>query len=158
MSEKHANMGKKFYNTDMQRLMKKHNINHYSTFRCWYSVVERFNRTLKDAMWKMFTDLTNGWMSCHDSYRITTRANIERSVCDPLLATVYSVINIAGPAKFKIGDLVRVSKYKTIFKKSYTPNWITEVFKIVKVRRINPVTNLEDYRGKSIAGAFHEYE
>ncbi|XP_011052608.1 PREDICTED: uncharacterized protein LOC105145010 [Acromyrmex echinatior] len=76
-----------------------------------------------------------------------------------LLDTVYSAIKIAGPAKFKVGDSVRVSKYKTIFEKSYMPNWTT-VFTIVKVQRTNPVTYLlEDilriYRGKSIAGAFN---
>ncbi|XP_024891137.1 uncharacterized protein LOC112466974 [Temnothorax curvispinosus] len=76
-----------------------------------------------------------------------------------LLATVYSAIKIAGPAKFKVCDSVRVSKYKTIFEKGYTPNWNTEVFKIVKVQRTNPVTYLlEDYRGKSVAGAFYEHE
>jgi len=54
---------------------------------------------------------------------------------------------------------VRVSKYKTIFEKGYTPNWTTEVFKIVKIQHINPVTYLlKDYRGKSIVGAFYEYE
>jgi len=75
------------------------------------------------------------------------------------LATVYSAIKIAGPAKFKVGNSVRVSKYKTIFEKGYTLNWATEVFKIVKVQRINPVTYLlKGYNGKSIAGAFYEYK
>jgi len=36
----------------------------------------------------------------------------------------------------------RVSKYKTVFEKGYTPNWTIEVFKIVKVQRTNPVTYL----------------
>ncbi|KAL6418277.1 hypothetical protein ACFW04_012230 [Cataglyphis niger] len=73
--------------------------------------------------------------------------------------TVYNVIKIAGPAKFKIGDSIRVSKCKTIFEKDYTPNWTTEVFKIFKVQPTNPVTYLlEDYREKSIAGAFYKYE
>ena len=52
-----------------------------------------------------------------------------------------------------------MSTYKTIFEKGYTPNWTTEVFTIVKVQRTNPVTYLlEDYCGKSVAGAFYEYE
>ena len=47
----------------------------------------------------------------------------------------------------------------TIFEKGYTSNWTTEVFTIVKVQRTNPVTYLlEDYCGKSVAGAFYEYE
>ena len=32
--------------------------------------------------------------------------------------------------KFKVGDRVRISKYKNIFAKGYTPNWSEEVFVI----------------------------
>jgi len=85
--------------------------------------------------------------------------DVTPAVAERLLATVYSAIKIASPAKFKVGDLVRVSKHKMVFEKGYTSNWTTEVFKIVKVQRTNPVTYLlEDYRGKSIVGAFYEYE
>ncbi|XP_011696248.1 PREDICTED: uncharacterized protein LOC105454955 [Wasmannia auropunctata] len=80
-------------------------------------------------------------------------------IAERLLKTVYSALKIAGPARFKVGDSVRVSKYKTIFEKGYTPNWTTEVFKIAKVQRTNPVIYLlEDYRGKSVAGGFYEHE
>jgi len=49
-------MGKEFYNADVQRLVNKHGINHYSTYSLMKaSIVERFNRTLKNDMWKMFT-------------------------------------------------------------------------------------------------------
>jgi len=85
--------------------------------------------------------------------------DVTLAVAERLLATVYSAIKIAGPAKFKVGDSVRVRKYKSVFEKGYTPNWTTEVFKIVNVQRTNPVTYLlKDYHGKSIAGAFYEYE
>jgi len=48
-------MGKKFYNADVQRLVKKHGINHYLTYSVLKAlVVEQFNRTLKNDMWKMF--------------------------------------------------------------------------------------------------------
>ncbi|KYN30174.1 hypothetical protein ALC57_00370 [Trachymyrmex cornetzi] len=86
-------------------------------------------------------------------------ADVTPAIGERLLDTVYSTIKIAGPAKFKVDDSVRVSKYKTVFEKGYTPNWTTEVFKIIKVQHTNPVTYLlEDYRGKSIAGAFYEHE
>ncbi|KMQ82161.1 hypothetical protein RF55_23968 [Lasius niger] len=85
--------------------------------------------------------------------------DVTPAIAERLLATVYNRVNIAGPAKFKVGDPVRVSKYKTFFEKGYTPNWTTEVFKIVKVQRTNPVSYLlEDYRKKSVAGAFYEHE
>ena len=51
-----TDMGKEFYNADVQKLVKKHGINHYSTYSILKaSIVERFNRTLKNDMWKMFT-------------------------------------------------------------------------------------------------------
>ena len=37
--------------------------------------------------------------------------------------------------KFKIGDIVRISKYKNIFAKGYTPNWSEELFVIKKVKK-----------------------
>jgi hypothetical protein len=167
-----TDMGKEFYNADVQRLMRKHDINHYSTYSVLKaSIVERFNRTLKNNMWKMFT--LNGTYKWVDALpRLVSDYNVRKhrtigmrpvdvtpAIAERLLATVYSAIKIAGPAKFKTGDPVRVSKYKTIFEKGYTPNWTTEVFKIVTVQRTNPVTYLlEDYRGKSVAGAFYEHE
>ncbi|XP_050453258.1 uncharacterized protein LOC126852461 [Cataglyphis hispanica] len=134
------------------------------------SVIERFNHTLKDAMWKMFT-LNGSYKWIDELPRLVSDYNARKhrmiirpidvtpAITERLLATVYSAIKIAGLVKFKIGDSVRVSKYKTIFEEGYAPNWTTEVFKIFKVQRTNPVTYLfEDYRGKSIAGAFYEYE
>ena len=51
-----TDMGKEFYNVDVQKILKKHNVDHYSTYSTLKaSVVERFNRTLKSDMWKMFT-------------------------------------------------------------------------------------------------------
>jgi len=72
---------------------------------------------------------------------------------------VYNRVNIADLAKFNVGDSVRVSKFKTFFEKGYTPNWTTELFKIVKVQHTNPVSYLlEGCRKKSIAGAFYEHD
>ena len=36
--------------------------------------------------------------------------------------------------KFKVGDQVRISKYKSIFTKGYMPNWSEEVFAVKKVK------------------------
>ena len=40
--------------------------------------------------------------------------------------------------KFQVGDHVRISKYKNIFAKGYTPNWPEEVFLIKKVKNTVP--------------------
>jgi len=51
-----TDMGKEFYNADVQKILKKHDVNYYSTYSTLKaSVVERFNRTLKNDMWKMVT-------------------------------------------------------------------------------------------------------
>ena len=42
-------------------------------------------------------------------------------------------INNKDP-KFKVGDIVRISKYKKIFTKGYAPNWSEDVFVIKKVK------------------------
>ena len=44
--------------------------------------------------------------------------------------------------KFKIGDIVRISKYKNILAKGYTPNWSEEVFMIEKVKYTVPWTHM----------------
>ena len=53
-------------------------------------------------------------------------ANVIPAIAERLLDTVYSAIKITGPTKFKVGDSVRMNKYKTIFEKGYTPNWTIE--------------------------------
>ena len=40
--------------------------------------------------------------------------------------------------KFKVGDHVRISKYKNIFTKGYTPNWYGKVFVSKEVKNTVP--------------------
>jgi len=85
-------------------------------------------------MWKMFTlngsykwiDLLPRLVSNYNARKHPTIGmrpiDVTLAVAERLLTTVYSAIKIAGPTKLKVGDLVRVSKYKTVFEKAYTPN------------------------------------
>ena len=58
--------------------------------------------------------------------------------------------------KFKVGDRVRISKYKNIFAKGYTQNW-SEVFIISKIKNTVPWTYvISDLYGKKIYGTFYE--
>src|SRR5436190_9977499 len=124
------------------------------------SVVEQFNRTLKNNMWKMFTlngnykwiDMLSQLVAEYNARKRRTIGmkpiDVTPTIADKLLNTVYDNVKIAAPARFKVGESVRVSKFKTIFEKGYTPNWTTEIFKITKVQKTNPVTYiLEDSRG-----------
>ena len=67
---------------------------------------------------------------------------------------------LPSKAKFKIGDKVRISKYKRkTFDKSHTPNWTEEVFIIDKIKYTNPISyTLEDLGGEEIEGSFYEPE
>ena len=61
--------------------------------------------------------------------------------------------------KFKVGDHVRISKYKNIFAKGYTPNWSEEVFVIKKVKNTVPWRYIfDDLNGEEITGTFYEKE
>ena len=60
---------------------------------------------------------------------------------------------------FKVGDHVRISKYKTIFAKGYTPNWSEEVFVVSKIKNTVPWTYIVcDLNGEKITGSFYEKE
>ena len=59
----------------------------------------------------------------------------------------------------KVGDRVRISKYKNIFAKRYVPNWSEEVFVIKKVTNTVPWTYvINDLNGEEIIGTFYEKE
>ena len=61
--------------------------------------------------------------------------------------------------KFKIGDQLRISKYKNIFAKGYAPNWSEEVFVVSKIKNTVPWTCVvSDLNGEKTIGSFYEKE
>lgn len=170
-----TDMGKEFYNSEFKNLMKLYSINHYSTFSVKKaSIVERLIRTLKTKLFKYFSlcgsyrwignPLTEILYSYNNSVHKTTKykpinvnKNNESIVTKNIESSQY---NRTKPKyKFKVGDSVRVSKYKADFKKGYTPNWSTEIFTILKVKKTNPVTYIiEDQKKQVILGSFYEQE
>ena len=61
--------------------------------------------------------------------------------------------------KFKVGDNVRISKYKNIFAKGYTPNWSEEVFVVSKIKNTVPWAYvISDFNGTPIIESFYEKE
>ena len=61
--------------------------------------------------------------------------------------------------KFKVGDHVRISKYKNTFAKGYTPNWSEEVFVIKKFKNTVPWTYVvNDLNNEQTTGTFYENE
>ena len=61
--------------------------------------------------------------------------------------------------KFKVGDHVRISKYKNVFAKGYTPNWSEGVFVVSKIKNTVPWTYfINDLNGEECIGTFYEKE
>ena len=59
--------------------------------------------------------------------------------------------------KFKVGDHIRISKYKNILAKGYILNWSEEVFDVSKIKSTVPWTYaISDLNGKEIIGSFYE--
>lgn len=168
----HSDEGKEFFNKNFASLMKKNEINHYHTYsKMKASIVERFNRTLKNKMWKQFS--LNGnykWTpflkTLIDAYNKTYHRTIRMKPIEvtkknekKLLKTVYNHPKLIKKSKFKINDFVRISKNKTIFEKGYIPNWSTEIFQIQKINLTNPTTYvLKDFQNEKILGSFYEQE
>ena len=70
---------------------------------------------------------------------------------------MFSIKNNKKDSKFKVGDYVRISKYKSIFEKGNVPNWSDKVFVIGKVKNNLLWTNvISDLNGKEIAGTFYK--
>ena len=62
-------------------------------------------------------------------------------------------------SRFKVGDTVRISKFKNIFAKGYTPNWSREIFIVNKQNDTVPYTyNIKDLNGEEIIGSFYGRE
>ena len=61
--------------------------------------------------------------------------------------------------KFKVGDHGRISKFKNVFAKGYTPKWSEEIFVVIKIKNTVPWTYaISDLNGKEIVGNFYEKE
>ena len=61
--------------------------------------------------------------------------------------------------KFKAGDHVRISKFKNVFAKGYTPNWSEKNFVVKKIKNAVPGAYvISDLNGEEIVGSFYEKE
>ena len=139
----------------------------YSTYNEGkYVVAERFIKTLKNKFFKHMTAiLKNVYFDVLDDivnkYNNTVHRSIKMKPTD-VTSDSYAEYNEDSnkkDPKFKVGDHVRISKYKNIFAKGYTPNWSEEVFVINKIKNTVPWTYaISDLNGEEITGSFYEKE
>ena len=141
----------------LNQLLSRENIKLYSTENEEKSsVAERFNRTIKQKMWKMFSAnnntiyvdkigelLKNYNSSFHRSVQMSPVAASDIKNTHQVFANLYSdeIYKQVKKPKFRIGDRVRISKYKRkLFDKGFTPNWAEEIFVINQILHAKPVT------------------
>ena len=139
----------------------------YSTFNEGKSVVaERFIRKLKNKLYKHMT--ATGKNVCYDvlddvvnKYNNTKHNTIKMKQKDVKNDNkrVYIDEHNTKSARYNVGDRVRISKFKNIFAKGYTPNWSREIFIINKINDTVPYTyNLKDLNDEEIIGRFYDRE
>ena len=156
--------GYEFISKHFKDFLKKEGIKLYHTENEEKSsVVERWNKTMKNRMWKMFTvnnntvyfDKIDKLVNDYNNSKQSKKKN-EKKVWSNLYGD--SIYLKPGKAKFSIGDHVRISKYKRkVFDKGYTPNSTEEIFVIDKIIPTKPVTcSIVDLMGESIKGSFYE--
>ena len=135
------------------------------------SVVERFNRTIKEKIYKYFTlRNTDRYIDILDSLVNTYNNSFHRSI-----KTTPNSVNEENEKKihqilykkhsenkifnFDIGETVRITKYKYAFEKGYTPKWTDEIFKVkYQIPRDPVVYKIEDLNKEEIEGVFYEQE
>ena len=139
----------------------------YSTNNEGKSVIaERFTRTLKNKIYKYLTSISkNVYIDKLDDivrkYNNTYHISIKMKpvdVKDDTYIYFKKEVNDKDP-KFKIGDHVRISKYKTIIAKGYMPTWSEEIFIIKKIKNTVLWTYLiNDLNGEETICTFYENE
>ena len=137
----------------------------YSTYNEGKSgVAERFIRTLKNKIFKHMIAISKNVYfivlnNIVNKYNNTVHRTIKMKpidVTDESYAKYNEDFNKKDP-KFKVVDYVRISKYKNIFAKEYTPNWSEEVFVISKIKNTVLWTYVvNDLHGEVITESFYE--
>ena len=161
-----VDQGGEFYNNVFEKWLSDNDINMYSTYNEGKSVVaERFIRTLKNKLYKHMTGFgKNVYYDVLDDvinkYNNTKHSTIKMTPIDVKPnKRVYIDEHNEKDSRFKVGDRVRISRYKNIFANRYTPNWSKEIFIVDKINDTVPYTyNLKDLNDEEIIGTFYDKE
>lgn len=165
--------GREFWNSHVRNLLKDYNVKLFtvkSPFKC--ALVERWNRTIKSKLWKLFTSRQNRkWLDdlplVVDAYNHTYHRTIAMSPSEVTKENAMLVWeHLYGNRKRKkakilkniaVGDKVRISRVKGQFEKGYLPNWSREEFIVHKHdSKMGPsMVSLRDHRGEVIEGKFY---
>ena len=169
-----VDQGGEFNSKVFRRMLKRFNVEMYSSYSdLKASICERFNRTLKNLMYREFSARGSyNWVDILDDLMKRYNTSVHRTIkCAPIkvrlgdearLRAIHNANHASvkrGRQRFQLGDIVRISGIKAEFTKGYYPNWSTELFKIREICNTRPVTyKLEDYRGRPLLGGVYSEE
>lgn len=168
-----VDQGSEYINKNFKEWLDSQKIQTYHTYsEHKSSIAERFNRTLKSRIWRIFSENNNyKWIdelpNLVNDYNSSTHRTLKTTPIEAsksnneikILKHLYGKSTHDKKPKFKIGDYVRISLVKKTFEKGYTPNWSKEIFMIVGIKHGDPVTyELMDEQGENIEGSFYEEE
>ena len=158
----------------MQQFFKDNNVKIYHTNSHLKAVVvERFNRSLRERMMKVFVKNNNTiWYNIlpklikiyNNRYHSTIKMKpikVNKNNEKYIKENIYTYNKTSKNPKFKIGDLVRISlKRRNLFDKlSANSKWFEELFKIHSINRLNVITyKIRDLNDEIIEGIFYERE
>ena len=155
-----VDQGDEFDNKLFKRFLKINSTEMYSTYNDGKSVVaERLIRTLKNKIFKHTTAVSKNVYfdmldDIVDKYNNTVHRKIKMKPIDVTSDSYaeYNEDSIKTEHKFKVGDRVRISKYKNSFTKWYI-YWSEEVFIINKIKNTVPGTYaISDLNSEPITG------
>ena len=161
-----VDQGGGFYNNVFKKWLSDNDIIMYSMYNEGKSVVaERFIRTLKNKFYKHMT-ATGKNLYCDvlddvvNKYNNTKHSTIKMKPIDVKNnKRVFIDEHNEKDSRFKVGDRVRISKFKNIFAKGYTPNWSKEIFIVNKINDTIPYTyDIKDLNDEEIIGSFYDRE
>jgi len=161
-----VDQGSEFYNKEVKAFLDP--IELYHTYDDKKAVViERFNRTLKELMFKQMTKKgTRDWVNMLQLLVSTYNNRVHRSIkMTPKEAYEHPVVldnemkyDNEKP-KFKVGDRVRIQYKRSVFDKGYFPNWTYELFTVAEVLHKDPIVyKIKDDEGELIEGTFYSNE
>ena len=153
-----VDQGSEFYNRVFKKWLSDNDIEKSV-------VAERFIRALKNKLYKNMTASSkNVYYNVLDDvvseYNNTKHSTIKMKPPDVKdNKKVYIDEHNEKDSRFKVGDRVRISKFKNIFAKGYTPSWSKEIFIVDKINDTVPYKyNIKDLDGEKIIGSFYDKE
>ena len=159
--------GSEFYNNSLKAWLKYNDIEMFSIHNKGKIVVaERFIRTLKTNIYKYMTSVSkNVYIEKLDDIMGEYNNTYHRAIkMKPIYVKDNTYLDLKKEvnnkdSKFKVGDHIRISKYKNIFAKGYTQNWSEEFFVVSKIKNTVPWRYvINDLNGEEIIGTFYEKE